>query len=87
MPKAAGMQLLLRFRNSPGALTLGDARTSDDHSPRRTGPLHRPVRRFVNRSHHHVKACPERVERVGPMTKRLSDPYALRTASEGTEVI
>ena len=27
MPKAAGMQLLLRIRNSPGALALGDART------------------------------------------------------------
>jgi hypothetical protein len=32
MPKAAGMQLLLRIRNSSGALTLGDARTSDNDS-------------------------------------------------------
>jgi hypothetical protein len=37
MPKAAGMQLLLRIRNSPGALTIGDARTSDNDSPRRAG--------------------------------------------------
>jgi len=37
MPKAAGMQLLLRIRNSPGALALGDARTSDNDSPRRVG--------------------------------------------------
>ena len=38
IPKAAGMQLLLRIRNSPGALSLsGDARTSDDHSPRQAG--------------------------------------------------
>ena len=37
MPKAAGMQLLLRIRNSPGALALGDARTSDNDSPRRAG--------------------------------------------------
>jgi hypothetical protein len=33
MPKAAGMQLLLRIRNSPDALALGaDAPTSDDDS-------------------------------------------------------
>src|ERR1700730_19318085 len=38
-------------RNSPGALVFRDARTSDDHSPRRTGPLYRRVRRFVKRSH------------------------------------
>ena len=37
MPKAAGMQLLLRIRNSPGALALGDAPTSDNDSPRRAG--------------------------------------------------
>jgi hypothetical protein len=37
MPKAAGMQLLLRIRNSPGALILGDAPTSDNGSPRRAG--------------------------------------------------
>jgi hypothetical protein len=37
MPKAAGMQLLLRNRNSPGALAQGDARTSDNDSPRRAG--------------------------------------------------
>jgi len=37
MPKAAGMQLLLRIRNSPGALALGNARTSDNDSPRRAG--------------------------------------------------
>ena len=37
MPKAAGMQLLLRIRNSPGALAFGDARTSDNDSPRRAG--------------------------------------------------
>jgi hypothetical protein len=43
------MQLLLRIRNSPGALALG-ARPSDDDSPRRAGPLYRPVRRLVNRS-------------------------------------
>jgi hypothetical protein len=50
MPKAAGMQLLLRIRNSPGALPLGDARTSDSDSPRRAGPLYKSVRRHVNRS-------------------------------------
>jgi hypothetical protein len=32
----------------------GDARTSDDHSPRRTGPLYKRVERLVNRSHHRV---------------------------------
>jgi hypothetical protein len=37
MPKAAGMQLLLRIGNSPGALVLGDARTSDNDPPRRVG--------------------------------------------------
>jgi len=44
-------------RNSPGALVFGDARTSDDHSPRRTGPLYRRVRRFVKRSRHRVSAA------------------------------
>jgi hypothetical protein len=39
MPKAAGMQLLVQFRNSPDAPALGGARTSDDHSPQRTGLL------------------------------------------------
>src|SRR6187402_2393007 len=39
MPNAAGMQLLLRIRNSPGALALGDAPTSDKDSPRRAGLL------------------------------------------------
>ena len=37
MPKAAGMQLLLRIRNSPGALALEGARTSDDDSLWRAG--------------------------------------------------
>jgi hypothetical protein len=50
LPKAAGMQLLLRIRNGPGALALRDARTSDSDSPRRGGPLYRPVRRLVNPS-------------------------------------
>src|SRR5436190_665262 len=40
---------LSSVRNSPGALVFGDARTSDDHSPRRTGPLYRRVERLVNR--------------------------------------
>jgi len=33
------------------------------------------------------KACPGPVERVGPMTKRLSDLYALRTSKEGVQVV
>src|SRR5207249_1807458 len=33
------------------------------------------------------KACPEPVERVGPITKRLSDLYAQRTAKEGILVV
>jgi hypothetical protein len=33
------------------------------------------------------KACPEPVERVSSMTKRLSDLYALRTATEGIQVV
>src|SRR5713101_5392914 len=33
------------------------------------------------------KACPAPVERVGPMTKRLSDLYAKRTATEGVPVV
>ena len=37
MPKAAGMQFLLRIRNSPGALALRDARTSDNDSLCRAG--------------------------------------------------
>ena len=32
------------------------------------------------------KACPEPVDRVGPITKRLSDLYAQRTAKEGVQV-
>ena len=32
------------------------------------------------------KACPEPVDRVGPMTKRLSDLYAQHTAKEGVQV-
>jgi hypothetical protein len=44
------MQLLRPTRNSPGALTPGDARTSDSDSPRRAGPLYGPVRQLVNRS-------------------------------------
>lgn len=79
MPKAAGMQLLLRIRNSPGALALG-ARSSDDDSPQRAGPLYRLVRRLVNRSHH----C---VGKVRPMTKRLSDLYTQRTGTEGVHVV
>src|SRR4029453_4226279 len=47
--KPQELQLLLRIRNSPGALALG-ARPSDDDSPQRAGPLYRPVRRLVNRS-------------------------------------
>ena len=40
MPKAAGMQLLVRIRNSPGVLAvLGDARTCDNDSVCRAGPL------------------------------------------------
>ena len=39
MPKAAGMQFLLRIRNSPSALAIGDAGTSDNDSPRRAGLL------------------------------------------------
>jgi len=39
MSKAAGMQLLLRIRNSPSALAIGDARTSDDDSVCRAGPF------------------------------------------------
>ncbi len=39
MPNAAGMQLLLRIRNSRGALAIGDAPTSDNDSPRRADPL------------------------------------------------
>jgi hypothetical protein len=38
MPKAAGTAALVRIRNSPGALALGDAPTSDNDSPRRAGP-------------------------------------------------
>jgi hypothetical protein len=37
------------FGTAPGALALG-ARPSGDDSPRRAGPLYRPVRRLVNRS-------------------------------------
>ena len=37
----------------------GDARTSDDHSPQRTGPLNRRVRRLVKRSSATTNACPE----------------------------
>ena len=37
MPTTAGMQLLVRIRNSPGALALGETRTSDNDSPRRAG--------------------------------------------------
>ena len=37
MPNAAGMQLLVRIRNSPGASHWGDAPTSDNDSPRRVG--------------------------------------------------
>jgi len=33
------MQLLLRIRNSPSALAIGDARTSDDDSVCRAGPF------------------------------------------------
>jgi branched-chain amino acid aminotransferase len=33
------------------------------------------------------KACPEPVERVGPMTKRLSELYARRTATEGVQIV
>ncbi len=33
------------------------------------------------------KACPEPVERVGPMTKRLSELYAKRTANEGVPMM
>jgi len=38
MPKAAGMQLLLRIREQPAALAFGDARTSDNDSVWRAGP-------------------------------------------------
>ncbi len=34
-----------------------------------------------------AKACPEPVEWVGPMTKRLSELYAQRTATEGVQVV
>jgi hypothetical protein len=33
------------------------------------------------------KACPEAVEQVGSMTKRLSDPYALSTATKAIKVV
>ncbi len=37
MPKAAGMQLPLRIRNSPGALALGGRADFDNDSVRRAG--------------------------------------------------
>ncbi len=37
MPKTAGMQLLLRIRNSPGALALGTRGLSDNDSLCRAG--------------------------------------------------
>jgi len=45
-------------RNSPGTLVFEDARTSDDHSPRRTGPLNRRVKRLVKRSRHRASVAP-----------------------------
>ena len=71
MPKAAGMQLLLRIRNSPGALALG-ARPSDDDSPRRAGPLYRLVRRLVNRSHQREKSEPGRLEQLPERKTKIS---------------
>jgi hypothetical protein len=40
--------------NSPSAVVFEDARTSDDHSPQRTGPLNRRGERLVKRSHRRV---------------------------------
>jgi hypothetical protein len=37
MPKAAGMQLLFRIRNSPGALALSARELLNDHSVKRAG--------------------------------------------------
>jgi hypothetical protein len=33
------------------------------------------------------KACPEALERVGSMTKRLNDPYAFSAATEAIQVV
>jgi len=71
IPKLAGTQLLVQFRNSPGALTFGGTRrTFDDHSPRRTGPLYRPVGRLVNRISAAANACHDFV-RMEPVAIRI----------------
>src|SRR5437773_5598272 len=80
MPKAAGMQFLLRIRNSPGALSLGDARSSDSDLPRRVGLSidelgDLSIDRIIGEG------------KVAPTTKRLSNLVAQGTASEGVEVV
>jgi hypothetical protein len=62
--KPQELQLLLRIRNSPGALALG-ARPSDDDSPRRVEPFYRPVRRLVNRS-----SVNKQIDFLGERTKK-----------------
>jgi len=55
---------LSSVRNSPGALVFGDARTSDDRSMWRAGPLYRRVERLVNRIIGGRNACGEFVRMV-----------------------
>jgi len=50
MPKAAGMQLLLRIRNSPGALAFGGRADFWQRLAAASRPLYRRVGRLVNRS-------------------------------------
>ena len=84
MPKAAGTQLLLRIRNSPSALTLRGARTSDNDSLCRAGLS---IDERSDLSIDHIigngkgLACAYRTAR--PNDKQWSDLYATLQLSEG----
>jgi hypothetical protein len=69
MPKAAGMQLLLRIRNSPDALALRDARTSDNDSLCRAGLSIEELGGLSNDQRN--KSKPARLEQL-PKSKRRS---------------
>src|SRR5260370_15713776 len=93
MPKAAGMELVLRIRNSPGALALGGTRglltTTRCNEPARS------IDELDGLSIEHIIAsAPPRsttksspTGEVGPMTKRVSGSYTRRAANGGVREI
>ena len=77
MPKAAGMQLLLRIRNSPDALAIGGRADFDNDSPRRAGLS---IDEFVDLSidrDQREKVKPGELEQLPESKTKINHPVAM----------